>query len=84
MASCYHERTCLASIKGDEKYIYHYGNKGEQFFDLSEDPLEMNNIIERQDDEEIKALRNQLLAWEAQVRASYEQRLREEETKSSE
>jgi lipoteichoic acid synthase len=77
MASCYHERTCLASIKGDEKYIYHYGNKGEEFFDLSEDPLENNNIIERQDDEEIKALRNHLLAWEAQVRASYEQRLQE-------
>jgi lipoteichoic acid synthase len=77
MASCYHERTCLASIKGDEKYIYHYGNKGEEFFDLSEDPLEKNNIIERQDDEEIKALRNHLLAWEAQVGASYEQRLQE-------
>jgi lipoteichoic acid synthase len=84
MASCYHERTCLASIRGDEKYIYHYGNKGEEFFDLSEDPLEKNNIIERQDDEEIKALRNQLLAWEAQVRASYEQRLQDEGTTSSE
>ena len=84
MASCYHERTCLASIKGDEKYIYHYGNKGEEFFDLSEDPLEKNNIIEQQDDEEIKALRNHLLAWEAQVRASYEQRLQDEETTSSE
>ncbi|MDQ5812565.1 MAG: LTA synthase family protein, partial [Actinomycetota bacterium] len=84
MASCYHERTCLASIKGDEKYIYHYGNKGEEFFDLSEDPLEKNNIIERRDDEEIKALRNHLLAWEAQVRASYEQRLQDEETTSSE
>jgi lipoteichoic acid synthase len=78
MASCYHERTCLASIKGAEKYIYHYGNKGEEFFDLSEDPLEKNNIIEQQDDEEIKALRNHLLAWEAQVRASYEQRLQDE------
>jgi lipoteichoic acid synthase len=84
MASCYHERTCLASIKGDEKYIYHYGNKGEEFFDLSEDPLEKNNIIERRDDEEIKALRNHLLAWEAQVRTSYEQRLQDEETTSSE
>jgi phosphoglycerol transferase MdoB-like AlkP superfamily enzyme len=84
MASCYHERTCLASIRGDEKYIYHYGNKGEEFFDLSEDPLEKNNIIERHDDEEIKALRNHLLAWEAQVRASYEQRLQDEGTTSSE
>jgi lipoteichoic acid synthase len=84
MASCYHERTCLASIKGDEKYIYHYGNKGEEYFDLSEDPRERNNIIEQQDDEEIKALRNDLLAWEARVRASYEKRRQDGESTSSE
>ncbi len=83
MASCYHERTCLASIKGDEKYIYHYGNRGDEYFDLSEDPYEKNNIIGRQDEEEIQALRNDLLAWEAQVRASYEQRRQAEETASS-
>jgi len=84
MASCYHERTCLASIKGDEKYIYHYGNKGEEYFDLSEDPRERNNITEQQDDEEIKALRNDLLAWEARVRASYEKRRQDGEGNSSE
>jgi lipoteichoic acid synthase len=84
MASCYHERTCLASIKGDEKYIYQCGNKGDEYFDLSEDPQERNNIIEQQDDEEIKALRNDLLAWEARARASYEQQRSDEETTSSE
>ena len=84
MASCYHERVCVASIKGDEKYIYHYGNRGEEFFDLSKDPHERTNIIERQDKEKINALRNDLLAWEAQVRASYEQRRPDGETTSSE
>ena len=76
IASCYHEHTCLASIKDDEKYIYNYGNKADEYFDLSEDPHERNNIIEQQDEEKIKALRHKLLVWEARVTAAYE---REEE-----
>jgi arylsulfatase A-like enzyme len=73
-ASCYHEHTCLASIKDDEKYIYNYGNKGDEYFDLSEDPHERNNLIKQQDEEKIKALRHNLLVWESRVNASYEQR----------
>ena len=48
--SCWYDDTCLASLKGDEKYIYHYkgeqpkGMKQEQLFDLSEDPKEKNNL----------------------------------------
>jgi hypothetical protein len=81
-ASCYHERTCLASIRGDKKYIYNYGNKADEFFNLSKDPRERNNIIGRLDEEKIKALRHDLLAWEARIEASYEQRA--EKTASSE
>jgi lipoteichoic acid synthase len=84
MASCYHERTCLASIRNDEKYIYSYGNRGEEYYDLAEDPHERENIIEQQDEEKIEALRQDLLAWEAKVTASYEQRLQREETTSPE
>ena len=72
MASCYHEHTCLASISGDEKYIYHYGNKADEYFDLSSDPYERHNIIEQQSEEKIKALRDDLLSWESRVTASYE------------
>jgi arylsulfatase A-like enzyme len=74
MASCYHVRTCLASIKDDKKYIYNYGNKADEYFDLSEDPQERHNIIEGQSEEKIEALRGDLLRWEARVDASYEQR----------
>jgi arylsulfatase A-like enzyme len=73
-ASCYHVHTCLASIRDDKKYIYHYGNRAEEYFDLSKDPHERHNIIERLDEEKIEALRHDLLAWEARVQASYEQR----------
>jgi glucan phosphoethanolaminetransferase (alkaline phosphatase superfamily) len=81
MASCYHEQTCLASIKENEKYIYSYGNRGEEFYDLSKDPNERNNLIEEQGEKEIDRLRNDLLAWEARVEASYElQQKPDEET----
>ena len=73
-ASCYHVHTCLASMRNDKKYIYHYGNRAEEYFDLSKDPHERHNIIERLDEEKIEALRHALLAWEARVQASYEQR----------
>ena len=75
MASCYHERTCLASIRGDEKYIYFYGNKGDEYYDLSEDPQERENIIDQQDEERIEELRKDLLAWEAKVKLAYKQQL---------
>jgi len=42
--SCFHENKCLASIKGSVKYIYHYGDKPEELFDLSKDPLEKHNL----------------------------------------
>ena len=79
-ASCYHERTCLASIDGDQKYIYSYGNRGEEYYDLSEDPKEQNNLIEEQPEKKIDDLRDDLLIWEARVRASYDQQRDREET----
>jgi len=72
-ASCYHVRTCLASMKDGEKYIYNYGNKPDEYFDLSQDPRERDNIIDQQSDERIEALRKDLLRWKARVDASYEQ-----------
>lgn len=84
MASCYHEQTCLSSIDGDQKYIYSYGNRGEEYYDLAEDPLERKNLIEEQPDKQIEDLRDDLLAWQARVEASYEQQAAKEETTSSE
>jgi len=84
MASCYHERTCLTSIDGDEKYIYSYGNRGEEYYDLSADPKERKNLIEEQPEKKIEDLRDDLLAWEARVESSYEQQRPQEETNASE
>jgi phosphoglycerol transferase MdoB-like AlkP superfamily enzyme len=83
-ASCYHVHTCLASIRNDKKYIYHYGNKAEEYFDLSSDPHERHNIIGRLNEEEIEALRKDLLTWAGRIEASYEQRASSEKTEASE
>ncbi len=69
--SCWYENKCVASVKGDKKYIYHFGDRPEEFYDLSKDPLEKNNIIEEVSPEEIKARREELLEWRARVDAVY-------------
>ena len=74
-ASCYQENRCLASIEGSKKYIYYYGNKEEEYYDLAEDPRERENLADEQSDEKLERLRYELLSWQAQVKASYEKRL---------
>lgn len=79
-ASCYHERTCVTSIRGDQKYIYSYGNRGEEYYDLTADPKERKNLIEQQPEKKVENLRDALLAWEARVEASYDQMRAQEKT----
>jgi len=70
MFSCFHDKACAASLKGSEKYIYHYGNQPDEFFDLSEDPLEKENLADERD-EEVEARREALLEWRSSVNAAY-------------
>ncbi|CAN5216705.1 hypothetical protein BH24ACT19_BH24ACT19_20820 [soil metagenome] len=68
--SCFHEDQCLASIKGHEKYIYHYDNQPDELFDLSEDPLEKNNLAGERG-KEVDERREDLLAWHSKINAIY-------------
>jgi len=65
-----HEKACLASIEGSEKYIYHYGNQLEEFFDLSKDPLEKENLAGERG-KEVEERRQALLEWYSSVNATY-------------
>lgn len=74
---CWYDEKCLASLKGDEKYIYHYkgeqpkGMKQEQFFDLSKDPLEKNNLA-KSNPKELKQRKKELFEWKAENDRLYE------------
>ncbi len=70
MFSCFHEEQCLASLKGSEKYIYHYGNQPDEVFDLSRDPLERENLADERG-KEVEERRKALLEWRSSVNAAY-------------
>src|SRR5215210_120496 len=71
MFSCWNESGCLASLKGTEKYIYHFEDRPEEIFDLSEDPSERRNLAGQRSPEELEKRRNELLKWRAKVNAEY-------------
>ncbi|MDQ3965130.1 MAG: sulfatase-like hydrolase/transferase [Actinomycetota bacterium] len=69
--SCISYRKCLASIDGYGKYIYHYRNQPEEFFNLSKDPLERRNLASVPSKKELDDRREDLLAWLSRVDAEY-------------
>ena len=72
MASCISSSSrCLASIEGLDKYIYHFGGRPEEVFDLSKDPLERHNLASERSEEELDERRLGLFAWRAKVNAQY-------------
>jgi arylsulfatase A-like enzyme len=67
MFSCISARRCLASIKGYEKYIHHFGSQPDEVFDLSKDPLEKRNLADEYSREELDKRREDLFAWRRKV-----------------
>ena len=70
MFGCWNESGCLASLKGTEKYVYHFGDNPDEIFDLSEDPDERRNLAEERP-EEAEKRRRELLEWRAEVSSKY-------------
>jgi lipoteichoic acid synthase len=71
MFSCWNESGCLASLKGTEKYIYHFEDQPEEVFDLSKDPNERQNLAEKRSPEELEKHRRELLEWREKVNSMY-------------
>ncbi len=71
MFSCWNDSGCLASIKGSEKYIYHFDDEPEEVFDLSGDPTEGRNLAGERAPEELKERRSELLQWRARVNSTF-------------
>ena len=70
--SCFDDYRCLASVKGDEKYIYFFGNQPDEVYNLSEDPRERHDIADEQSSAELQKKRSQVLNWYSRVNATYE------------
>lgn len=68
-AHCWYERRCMAAVRGTEKFIYHFDQRPDEFFDLAADPDETNNLIETLEDAE--RWRSDLIAWRGRVNARY-------------
>ena len=71
MFSCISSFKCLASINGEEKYVYNYGHQPDEVFNLAKDPLEKNNLASLYSKEELDKRREELLAWRSKVDAEY-------------
>ena len=69
--SCWFEDQCLASIRGSEKYIHHYGNQPDEVFDLSEEPLEQRNLVSELPKQEMAQRREELLEWRSSMEVTY-------------
>ena len=70
--ACWYQNKCVASLKDGMKYVYHYGGRPEELYDLSEDPLEKENIVGDAPPGYLEARREELLRWRAEVAAAYD------------
>ncbi|HKH11189.1 MAG TPA: sulfatase-like hydrolase/transferase [Rubrobacter sp.] len=69
---CRPDLLSMASITGNEKYIYHFGNLPDEFYDLSRDPLEQRNLAARAGKGKLDQKRSDLLEWHARASAAYD------------
>jgi len=69
-AACYDPDTCLSWVRGDEKFIHHFGRRPDELFDLGRDPKETTNLagIFPQRAAELK---RDLLDWDRRIKDGY-------------
>jgi arylsulfatase A-like enzyme len=69
---CRPDLLSTAMIQGQEKYIYHFGNRPDEFYDLAKDPLERVNLAAALGGKELPRRRSELLKWHADTTAAYD------------
>lgn len=60
--SCWYDDKCIASLRGQTKYIHHFDGRPDEVFDLEEDPLEKSNLADERPDL-VERRREELFEW---------------------
>ncbi|MDY7093329.1 MAG: sulfatase [Acidobacteriota bacterium] len=68
-SSCWFTNTCLAMREGDRKWIFHYGLRPTEAFDLASDPGETENLALEMSEEEIHRAEERILGFRLTVDA---------------
>lgn len=70
--NCRPDLLCTSSIEDGKKYIYYYGKRPDEFYDLENDPLEKNDIAAEIPPSEIEQRRNDVLEWRSRAAAAFD------------
>ncbi len=72
--SCWDDYNCLASLKGDKKYIYFFGNKPQEFYNIAKDPYERHDLAPEESKETLKKRRLDVLSWYSKINTLYKKK----------
>jgi lipoteichoic acid synthase len=71
MFNCRPDVECAASLNGYEKYIYFYGRKPDEKYDLRVDPSERNDLAGKTNSGDLERQRDLFLEWRLKTMAMY-------------
>ena len=71
--SCFDDFRCMASLEGNMKYIYFFGNKPSELYNLAEDPYEKHNLAKETPRKELNRRSAELLQWYARINTMYDE-----------
>ena len=70
-ASCWLRQRCIATRKGDLKYIWHYDKQEPELFDLAKDPLERDNLVKSVPESTWGPMKARLIDWKDENHARW-------------
>jgi lipoteichoic acid synthase len=66
-SSCWYPDYCLAMVEGEMKFVYHFGRRPLEAFDLARDPAESRNVADELPASRVIAARDRMAALNASV-----------------
>jgi arylsulfatase A-like enzyme len=71
LASCWYDNYCLALRSGNLKYVFHYGRRPAELFDLAADPRELHDLSASMPDALREAIERRMLTYRFSMDAYY-------------